>query len=1568
MDVVGALSYGAYGVGRLLGSRASKPECGSDPPSWVQDILVVEDPNAEVFACGESEYVDELRDDLLLRIVSNRGYPIVLTAEQLFGDEPRVEYDVIERSFLPDVTDAILRLLRPVLAEDDQIFLTGTETVELRFFKESLRPILYLKFESDASGVGLVVDIFISVVLAILSHVGGSAVENVIRFGTRIVDGWNCLSQVLNERSARGANVVSLIEAYVTASCFDVWLGQLQDQVERDLKAGFGNGLKGLKRVLVVATVAKIAADITLKLGDFFVLGSALSGAAPVTLTGRFTIRSPYVDPSPRPLGEWRPTCSFTAADQSPHDLSASSKQLYINLAAREKYSGMPRYYLHEIAGWDSDAATAVTALTNCGAEAMAEVAEYIQQDPENYWTEPRSAEIVADKIYQTFGELGFGDWTAACDNTAADIAAMRTNLTAHSPFSRSSPPYSRFQSFRHALAASAAPLKQCGPDYVIELHERLSSSPSWTGSDATIVEEAVFDLLLSLPIVLPDANLDRAVREHFDVADDEDVTVGDARSATSLNISNSEVMDLDGLHYFINLGWLNASNNRISTFAPILTIAHLSNINLSHNRITDFSELSGNDTITSLNISNNLATSLALDKMTSLTSLDASNNQITNVALTELQSLTSVRDLTSSNALNLANNPITDMKLGGLRRLSNITLDDFPHLKSVELIAMPNLTSLTLNNTSLAHIRLDAHQSLSSINLRNNQLTEVQLSRLPVLSYVDLSSNLLSELELVDFPVLSSVNVLSNRLERLVVRGLGAVTSVGAASGGCNVCISSNPLVELTVMNLPNLASINLSGTGIDTLQTITLSDLPKLSYLHIRGNKIDTLKLVGFDRLATVSVPYNKLTDVELSRLPALSYVDLSNNLLSELELVDFPVLSYVDLSNNLLSELELVDFPVLSSVNVLSNRLERLVVRGLGAVTSVGAASGGCNVCISSNPLVELTVMNLPNLASINLSGTGIDTLQTITLSDLPKLSYLHIRGNKIDTLKLVGFDRLATVSVPYNKLTDVELSRLPALSYVDLSNNLLSELELVDFPVLSYVDLSSNLLSELELVDFPVLSSVNVLSNRLERLVVRGLGAVTSVGAASGGCNVCISSNPLVELTVMNLPNLASINLSGTGIDTLQTITLSDLPKLSYLHIRGNKIDTLKLVGFDRLATVSVPYNKLTDVELSRLPALSYVDLSNNLLSELELVDFPVLSYVDLSSNLLSELELVDFPVLSSVNVLSNRLERLVVRGLGAVTSVGAASGGCNVCISSNPLVELTVMNLPNLASINLSGTGIDTLQTITLSDLPKLSYLHIRGNKIDTLKLVGFDRLATVSVPYNKLTDVELSRLPALSYVDLSNNLLSELELVDFPVLSYVDLSNNLLSELELVDFPVLSSVNVLSNRLERLVVRGLGAVTSVGAASGGCNVCISSNPLVELTVMNLPNLASINLSGTGIDTLQTITLSDLPKLSYLHIRGNKIDTLRISRLPLLATLSASRNNIVDVGDIGSIISLVTLDLDSNDIEDVSPLASLVNLRTLRIASNLVSDFSPLDVLEDLVVHGKDSQRDPVSSG
>ncbi|MFD6666716.1 hypothetical protein ACFWDK_30710 [Micromonospora chalcea] len=79
--IVGAASWLEYQSGRLLGSRATRPDCTSDPkPAWITQVLTVEDANAQLFACvGREGFGFDLN------LVNNRGYPVMVDLDTAFA-------------------------------------------------------------------------------------------------------------------------------------------------------------------------------------------------------------------------------------------------------------------------------------------------------------------------------------------------------------------------------------------------------------------------------------------------------------------------------------------------------------------------------------------------------------------------------------------------------------------------------------------------------------------------------------------------------------------------------------------------------------------------------------------------------------------------------------------------------------------------------------------------------------------------------------------------------------------------------------------------------------------------------------------------------------------------------------------------------------------------------------------------------------------------------------------------------------------------------------------------------------------------------------------------------------------------------------------------------------------------------------------------------------------------------------------------------------------------------------------------------------------------------------------
>jgi len=68
-----------YQTFRILGNRGDQPACDGSQPAWVADVVTNPDANSELFAC-----VEAAGDDLLLKVVNNRGYPVTVEFNESF--------------------------------------------------------------------------------------------------------------------------------------------------------------------------------------------------------------------------------------------------------------------------------------------------------------------------------------------------------------------------------------------------------------------------------------------------------------------------------------------------------------------------------------------------------------------------------------------------------------------------------------------------------------------------------------------------------------------------------------------------------------------------------------------------------------------------------------------------------------------------------------------------------------------------------------------------------------------------------------------------------------------------------------------------------------------------------------------------------------------------------------------------------------------------------------------------------------------------------------------------------------------------------------------------------------------------------------------------------------------------------------------------------------------------------------------------------------------------------------------------------------------------------------------
>ena len=95
-----------YGIQNLLGNRTDPPTCNGPLPDWVNDINAMDNINAPLLVCGETTPTGDLR----LKVASNRGYSMTLTANVAITIEEEGATLDIGQTFAKTLTQAKAQL------------------------------------------------------------------------------------------------------------------------------------------------------------------------------------------------------------------------------------------------------------------------------------------------------------------------------------------------------------------------------------------------------------------------------------------------------------------------------------------------------------------------------------------------------------------------------------------------------------------------------------------------------------------------------------------------------------------------------------------------------------------------------------------------------------------------------------------------------------------------------------------------------------------------------------------------------------------------------------------------------------------------------------------------------------------------------------------------------------------------------------------------------------------------------------------------------------------------------------------------------------------------------------------------------------------------------------------------------------------------------------------------------------------------------------------------------------------------------------------------------------------
>ena len=107
--------------------------------------------------------------------------------------------------------------------------------------------------------------------------------------------------------------------------------------------------------------------------------------------------------------------------------------------------------------------------------------------------------------------------------------------------------------------------------------------------------------------INIPDENFKKVLLEKYDIDEDKKITKNDMMNIEYMDISYSNISNIQGIEYATNLKQLNAAHNSISDLNPIKDLTNIGYVRLEHNKIKDISPLKNFTNIEIRCLSNNL-------------------------------------------------------------------------------------------------------------------------------------------------------------------------------------------------------------------------------------------------------------------------------------------------------------------------------------------------------------------------------------------------------------------------------------------------------------------------------------------------------------------------------------------------------------------------------------------------------------------------------------------------------------------------------------------------------------------------------------------------------------------------------------------------------------------------------------------------------------------------------------------------------------------------------------------------------------------------------------------------
>ncbi|HMR89528.1 MAG TPA: hypothetical protein PKD51_15315, partial [Saprospiraceae bacterium] len=387
------------------------------------------------------------------------------------------------------------------------------------------------------------------------------------------------------------------------------------------------------------------------------------------------------------------------------------------------------------------------------------------------------------------------------------------------------------------------------------------------------------------------------------DFNNDGEIDVDEALNIRFLDISNRDVVDIEGINFFNSLSKLDCSYNKIDKVI-IDKLNSLTDLDCSQNIFSEILIISNLPKLSKLKINGMSVNSIELKNLPLI-------NCINITASTNLKTLI-IKDIPKLQELICNNVGLDSLIINDFPELEFLNCSASLSVQALKLKNLPKLSSLICFGLGIKSLELNNFPELTTLNCNNNfYLSSVTLNSLPKLSSINCSLTDLNTLVLKDLPELTTVKCNSNiSLTNLNFKNLPKLSSL--------ICYNTG-LISLELRDFLNLTKLDCYNNN--SLLTLSLDNLPILQYAPLDNSGLISIYMKDLPELTTVSCDNNKsLRTLSLITVPKLNYLacsktDLNSiSVISECNLINLtfnsnPNLKYICVSEN--------NFPLIDSL---------------------------------------------------------------------------------------------------------------------------------------------------------------------------------------------------------------------------------------------------------------------------------------------------------------------------------------------------------------------------------------------------------------------------------------------------------------------------------------------------------------------------------------------------------------------------------------------------------------------------------------------------------------------------